>query len=120
LETSLEQTQDNIQDTSIHLELPMKRNNNFQFETYTTKDLAENQQDITAYVLSKLQEWFTCVKNGTTTNFTPLRVTICGEAGSGKTVLINTLVTLIRQLAKKNTLYMSAVLLVPPLSMLAD
>jgi predicted GTPase len=53
------------------------------------------------YVLSKLQEWFTCIENGTTANFTPLRATICGEAGSGKAVLINTLVTLILRLTKK-------------------
>jgi Cdc6-like AAA superfamily ATPase len=89
LETSLEQTQDNTQDTNIPLKLPMKCNNNFQFEKYTTKDLLEDQQDVTAYVLSKLQEWFPCIENGTTSNFTPLRATICGEAGSGKTVLIN-------------------------------
>jgi GTPase SAR1 family protein len=43
-------------------------------------------------ILSKLQEWFTCVENGTTSTFVPVRLTVSGQAGSGKTVLINTLV----------------------------
>jgi hypothetical protein len=77
----------------------MKCKKNVEFEKYTTKDLLEDQQDVTAYVLSKLQgEWFTCIQNGTTANFYPIRATTCGEAGIGKTVLINTLVTLICQL----------------------
>jgi hypothetical protein len=46
LETTLEQTQDKSQDENISLELPMKRNKNFEFEKYTTKDLLEDQQDV--------------------------------------------------------------------------
>jgi hypothetical protein len=87
----------------------MKLNKDFQLVKYTTKDLREDQKDVTAYVMSKLQEWFTCVQNGNTKNYTYLRATICGEAGSGKTVLINTLVTLIRQLTgKKNSIHVCA------------
>ena len=76
----------------------MKLNKKLEQEEYRTKDLHEDQKDVTAVVMCKLHEWFTCVENGTTTNYTPLRLTVCGEAGSGKTVLINTLVTLIHRL----------------------
>jgi hypothetical protein len=84
----------------------MKQNTNLELEEYTTQDLHEDQKDVTAVVIRKLHEWFTCVANGTTTNYTPLRMTVCGEAGSGKTVLINTLVTLIRRLTgTKNSVH---------------
>src|SRR5687767_15904966 len=39
-------------------------------------------------------------------NFTPLRLTLCGVAGSGKSTLINTLVTAIRKITRKtNSVY---------------
>ena len=79
----------------------MKLNKNSKLENYKIQDLHDDQKDITAVVMYKLQEWFTCVQNENTTNYTSLRLTICGEAGSGKTVLINTLVSLIRQLTEK-------------------
>ena len=71
-----------------------------------TKDLHEDQKDVAAVAMCKLKEWIKCVQSGSTTNYTPLRLTVCGEAGSGKTVLINTLVTLIRRLtATKNSVH---------------
>ena len=103
----MQNTQDQSQNNkNASLGLPMKLNTNFEYVNYTTKDLLEDQKDIAAYVMAKLNEWFTCVENGTTENYTYLRLTVCGEAGCGKTVLINTLVTLIRQLTqRKNSVH---------------
>jgi hypothetical protein len=107
LETTLENNkQDQSQNQDASLGLPMKRNKTFELESYMTKDLHEDQKDVAAKVMCKLQEWITCVENETTRNYTPLRLTVCGEAGSGKTVLINTLVTLIRRLTgTKNSVH---------------
>jgi hypothetical protein len=99
-------TRNQAQFNDASLGLPMKLNKKLEQEEYRTKDLHEDQKDVTAVVMYKLQEWFTCVRNETTTNYTPLRLTVCGEAGSGKTVLINTLVTLIRRLTgTKNSVH---------------
>jgi hypothetical protein len=84
----------------------MKLNKKFKLENYKIEDLNEDQKDITAYILSKLQEWFTCVENGTTSTFVPVRLTVSGQAGSGKTVLINTLVSIVRQITQnKNSVH---------------
>ena len=53
------------------------------------------------YVLSRLKQWFDDFHNGTNT-FRPLRLTVCGQAGSGKSVLIKTLVSLLRNMFGRN------------------
>jgi hypothetical protein len=73
LETILEQTQDKTQDENTSFKLPMKCSKNFEFEKYTTP--RRPKKDVTAYVILKLHEWFTCIHNGTTTNKSPLCVT---------------------------------------------
>ena len=83
------------------LQLPMKLNNKLELQEYTIDDLFDDQKDIATYIISKVHEWITCLHNKTTANYTPLRLTIRGKAGSGKTVLINTLVTLIRKITQK-------------------
>jgi hypothetical protein len=107
LETTLENnTREQSLDEKASLGLPMKRNETFGLENYMTKDPHEDQKEVAGVVMYKLQEWFRCVESGTTENYTPLRLTVCGEAGSGKTVLINTLVTLIRRLTgTKNSVH---------------
>jgi hypothetical protein len=107
LQTTLENnTREQSLDEKASLGLPMKRNETFGLENYMTKDLHEDQKEVAGVVMYKLQEWFRCVESGTTENYTPLRLTVCGEAGSGKTVLINTLVTLIRRLTgTKNSVH---------------
>ena len=57
-----------------------------------------------AYViLQKLREWYELSKIPTDikVTFEPLRMTVMGQAGTGKTTLINTLVSTIRKLTKK-------------------
>ena len=50
-------------------------------------------------VLDKIMEWATCEDYST---FTPLRMTLNGPAGTGKTIVINTIVALIRTLFQDN------------------
>ena len=50
-------------------------------------------------VLDKIMEWATCEDYST---FVPLRMTLNGPAGTGKTIVINTIVALIRKLFNDN------------------
>lgn len=75
--------------------IPMKSN-----ETeYKIEDLFPDQRWIAHRVLSKLQEWSVCTDFA---SFRPLRATINGQAGTGKSVLINTLVSVIRKFTMDN------------------
>ena len=47
--------------------------------------------------MGKLHEWLHCRDF---TNFKPLRMTVLGAGGSGKSVVINTLVTMMRNMFK--------------------
>ena len=66
---------------------------------YTMDMLKDDQKDIVAVVLHKLREWLTC---SDLSKFEPLRITINGSAGSGKSTVINTLVSLMRKMFKCN------------------
>ena len=68
---------------------------------YLLSNLHPDQKDIMLYILSKLHQWIDDYNNSTTT-FMPLRLTICGQAGSGKSVLIRTLVSVLRQMFRRN------------------
>ena len=68
---------------------------------YDIDNLFDDQKDILLYVLSKLQQWVQDYENNTN-KFIPLRLTICGQAGSGKSVLIKTLVSILRKMFRRN------------------
>ena len=76
---------------SIHLKIPKTSNG----KMYKITDLYDDQKFIIGIVLDKLHEWMTC-KNFSA--FKPLRMTINGSAGSGKSVVINTIVSVMRQI----------------------
>ena len=89
---------------TTQLLLPTKTNG----DKYTIDTLTEAQQDILAYVLDHLQRW---VMSPTCPNihFSPLQLTICGQGGSGKSVLIKTILTTIRTIFQRNdTCYVTA------------
>lgn len=71
---------------------------------YQLKDLTEEQFLIAYVILQKLREWYELSKIPTDikVTFEPLRMTVMGQAGTGKTTLINTLVSTIRKLTKNN------------------
>ena len=60
-----------------------------------------------SYILQYFKEWYEIANSPELQEiFTPLRMTLCGVAGSGKSTLINTLVTAIRKITKKtNSVY---------------
>lgn len=62
---------------------------------YCVRHLYKDQKIIVAEVMAKLQEWLTCEDFST---FRPLRMTIVGAGGCGKSVVINTIVTLMRNM----------------------
>jgi Cdc6-like AAA superfamily ATPase len=66
---------------------------------YELRNLTDEQFEIAFVVLDKIREWLDIAIHGKKDNceFKPLRLTVMGQAGTGKTVLINTLVTVIRK-----------------------
>jgi PIF1-like helicase len=77
------------------LRLPRNEKN----EIYEISNLYPEQQTIVYMILHKIHEWLTCDDFST---FVPLRCTIIGQAGSGKSVLINTITAAIRVLFEYN------------------
>jgi hypothetical protein len=66
---------------------------NFEFEMCSS-----DQLDIIAYCLNHVRSWIESFEGQGEGEFEPLRLTVTGVAGSGKSTLINTLVTAIRRL----------------------
>ena len=71
-----------------HLHIPKDGNNT----DYKLDDLNNDQFKIAFVILTKIKEWLQCKE--TSKPFEPLRMTICGMAGTGKSRLINTLVSI--------------------------
>lgn len=71
-------------------------------KSYTADGLYEDQQDILNVVLDALDTWLKCKTKEDFDNFEPLRLTVSGPGGSGKSVLINTIVTIIRKMFQSN------------------
>ena len=63
-----------------------------------------NQKQVLSYILHYFKKWYELAKTPESVEtFTPLRMTLCGVAGSGKSTLVNTLVTVIRKITQKTT-----------------
>lgn len=83
-----------------NLRLPRKTNG----ELYKLEDLNEEQFKIAYVILKKIKEWLS-LYNATEDRkkkFKPLRMTVMGCGGTGKSVLINTLVCCIRKVFDDN------------------
>ena len=76
-------------------------------EDYSIDDCRKDQKDVLSYILQYFKTWYESDKTPESIRtFTPLRMTLCGVAGSGKSTLINTLVTAIRKITKRtNSVY---------------
>jgi PIF1-like helicase len=72
-------------------------------EDYSIDSLYPEQKYILFRVLSKLKEWIECKDFS---NFVPLRCTVIGQAGSGKSVLLNTITSVTRKLFQYNNVTM--------------
>lgn len=77
------------------LELPLRDDGT----EYKVSGLYPDQRKIVAVVMRKIREWLEC---DDLSNFKPLRLVINGSGGSGKSVVINTLITLLRNMFKTN------------------
>lgn len=62
---------------------------------YTIKGLYPDQREIVGVVMDTLRNW---LETDDLTGFRPLRITINGGGGSGKSVVIHTIVTLMRKM----------------------
>ena len=65
------------------------------FKEYTIDMLYEDQRHVVAVVMDTIQEWLEC---DDLSKFQPLRLTVLGAGGSGKSVVINTIITLLRKM----------------------
>ena len=66
---------------------------------YLIKDLFDDQKFVVEAVMSKLKEW---IETDNLAEFQPLRLTLNGSGGCGKSVIINTLVSVIRRMFNQN------------------
>ena len=71
-------------------------------EDYSIEGLNEEQKDICATVLNTLHEWLSCETVQDFKSFKPLRMIVNGPGGTGKSVLINTLVFIIKKFFNDN------------------
>jgi len=81
--------------TERQLEVPLKSDG----RRFELDDLLEDQRQIMTVILCKLREWLSHLDiedDCEIGHFKPLRMTVMGAAGTGKSVLINTLVTVLR------------------------
>lgn len=82
--------------------IPQRLNQNNKLEDYTFDALRYDQKEVLMYILQYIKKWHEVANIPSLVHtFIPLRMTICGVAGSGKSTLINTLVSLIRKITKK-------------------
>ena len=101
------------------LVLPQRFNQHNKLEEYTIDACSENQKKVLSYILLYFKKWYENANSPKLQkNFTPLRRTLCGVAKSSKSTLVNTLVTAIRKIIGKLTVFMSVVLQDLQLSML--
>lgn len=68
-------------------------------QEYNLKMLQPDQAAVAVEVLATIKEWMECADLST---FQPLRMTVNGGGGSGKSVLINTIVTVLRKIFDTN------------------
>ena len=101
--------QNEVQSTEI-LEIPKDENGNI----FDPKNLGDDQKQVFYQVMKKVKEWIEYKENDTKmkesieneykmkTQFQPLYLTVAGGGGSGKSVLVKTIIGVIRQIFQKN------------------
>jgi len=80
------------------LDLPLKSDGT----EYKVTHIKGDQEDVACEVFSKLKEWLEFQPANNDDKFEPLLMTVSGVAGTGKTVLIKTVVTAIRKMFRFN------------------
>ena len=96
--------------TRNDLLIPQRMTQQHKLEDYSIDTCRDDQKEVLAYILQYFKTWYESDKTPESIRaFTPLRMTLCGVAGSGKSTLINTLVTIIRKSLRRQTLCMYVV-----------
>ena len=90
--------QQDSQNTSSSFEMLMLPKNSAG-QCYTITSLYADQQFILYKILQKVHEW---LYSDNLETFIPLRCTIMGQGGSGKSVLLNTITSVMRRLFQRN------------------
>lgn len=80
------------------LNLPKRKTENG-FVDYEVDMLYPDQAKVVATVVGKIKEWMECDDYS---KFQPLRMTVRGAGGSGKSVVINTIVSVLRRMFEYN------------------
>ena len=95
------------ENTRNELIIPQRMTQQHTLEEYSIDDCRDDQKKILSYILQYFKTRYESDKTPELLKiFKPLRMTLCGVAGSGKSTLINTLVTAIRKITQKtNSVY---------------
>ena len=95
------------EDTKNDILIPQRMTQQHRMEDYSIDTCRDEQKDVLSYILQYFKTWYESDKTSESLKaMTPLRMTLCGVAGSGKSTLINTLVTAIRKITQKtNSVY---------------
>ena len=80
-----------LEETNVTMNAPKK----FNSEEYNIDDLFDDQKEVLLVILKTLHDFMTLQD---LKDFKPLRITINGQGGSGKSVVINALVTALRKM----------------------
>ena len=86
------------EDGTAPLQIPMRKTKHG-FAEYSIEYLKPDQQEVVALAMSKIHEWLHCKDHA---SFRPLRLTVMGGGGSGKSIVINTIVTQLRRMFQLN------------------
>ena len=86
------------------LRIPKKLNSDGEEEDFTIEGCNEAQKEVLYIILSKLKEYmeFQGIPGNQGKKFVPLRMTIMGEAGTGKSHLIKTITSIVRRMFEEN------------------
>jgi hypothetical protein len=83
------------------IDIPLKSDGS----KYKLEDLKDDQRRVVAYVIERLEAWLryaTMDDSDEIPHFEPIRLTVVGAGGTGKSVIINTLLTVIREMFQVN------------------
>jgi signal recognition particle GTPase len=69
---------------------------------YNIKDATKSQEAVLNKVFEKIREWMVWEESDKKDQFIPLRLTVRGTAGTGKSFIINTLASYLRRMLGDN------------------
>ena len=86
------------EESTNNINLPMWKNREGVENHYEIENLTDDQKDIMAYVLHGIKRWLDCDPG-----FSGIQMLINGKGGTGKTVLLKTITSVVRRLFQSKT-----------------